>query len=276
MKQLKERGHPDAPPPMATDGDDASREAMVKTWGEVPPYGGLGRPPTEKQPGDGWHYLQVVKYREGGQVVRVEVKVIYGDETTLDLVGGHTSYVERTNLTSRQMNGRLVRKTLSFSKELEMLKASAAWEDAVYNLTRTVKTLRVEVNQPEVNEIRLDRIECDATDLDQIECDAIALNQPEFDRIELDEIESAQTEFNEIEIGEMDLNEADLNEVEPNQNELNQTESDQIENHQTEFKEVETKKQKLRYQQRSPAMAAGLTDHIWTIKELLMIVVAPT
>jgi len=91
MKQLKERGHPDAPPPMATDGDDASREAMVKTWGEVPPYGGLGRPPTEKQPGDGWHYLQVVKYREGGQVVRVEVKVIYGDETTLDLVGGHTS-----------------------------------------------------------------------------------------------------------------------------------------------------------------------------------------
>src|SRR5262245_46990330 len=83
-------------------------------------------------------------------------------------------------------------------------------------------------------------------------------------------------EFNEIEIGEMDLNEADLNEVEPNQNELNQTESDQIENHQTEFKEVEIKKQKLRYQQRSPAMAAGLTDHIWTIKELLMIVVAPT
>jgi hypothetical protein len=41
------------------------------------------------------------------------------------------------------MNGRLVRKTLSFSKEVEMLKASCAWEDWAYNLTRSVKTLRM-------------------------------------------------------------------------------------------------------------------------------------
>jgi hypothetical protein len=32
------------------------------------------------------------------------------------------------------MNGRLVRKTLGYSKELEMLRASSIWEDAVYNL----------------------------------------------------------------------------------------------------------------------------------------------
>jgi hypothetical protein len=43
------------------------------------------------------------------------------------------------------MNGRLVRKTLGFSKVLTMLDASCAWEDVVYNLTRSVKTLRVEV-----------------------------------------------------------------------------------------------------------------------------------
>ena len=49
-------------------------------------------------------------------MVQVEVEVIYGDETTLELIGANTSYVERTNLTSRQMNGRLVRKTLSFSR----------------------------------------------------------------------------------------------------------------------------------------------------------------
>jgi IS1 family transposase len=36
-------------------------------------------------------------------------------------MGGHTAYVERTHLTSRQMNRRLARKTLSFSKELELL-----------------------------------------------------------------------------------------------------------------------------------------------------------
>jgi len=45
------------------------------------------------------------------------------------------------------MNGRLVRKTLSFSKQQEMLKTSSVWEDLVYNLTRPVKTLRLEVNQ---------------------------------------------------------------------------------------------------------------------------------
>ena len=63
----------------------------------------------------------------------VKAKTIYGDEReVLELLGGTTSYVERTNLTSRHMNGRLVRKTLGYSKELKMLKASSIWEDAVY------------------------------------------------------------------------------------------------------------------------------------------------
>jgi len=182
MKQLQDRGHPGAPPPMATDGKGAYREAMVETWGQVPAPkpSGKGFVPEKKQPQPGWHYLQVVKRREGSRLVEVKIEVIYGDETTLSLVGAHTSYVERTNLTSRQMNGRLVRKTLSFSKEREMLKASSVWEDVAYNLTRAVRTLRREVS------------------------------------------------------GE-----------------------------------------RCRYQPCSPAMAAGLTDHIWTIKELLWTVVAP-
>lgn len=96
-------------------------------------------------------------------------------------MGEHTVYIERTHLASRQMNGRLVRKTLSYFKQVEMLEATSAWEDWVYNLTRPVKTLRVEVP----NGLR-------------------------------------------------------------------------------------------RWQPRSPAMVAGLTDHIWTIKELLLMVVAPT
>jgi hypothetical protein len=183
MAQIKERGHPDTPPAIATDGKGAYREAMVETWGKVPARkpSGKGLPPEKKQPQPGWHYLQVVKRREGGRVVEVNVEVIYGDKTTLDLVGANTSYVERTNLTSRHINGRLVRKTLSFSKELEMLKASSVWEDAVYNLTREVKTLRVEVEE-----------------------------------------------------------------------------------------------EGRRFEPRTPAMAAGLTDHIWSIKELLWTIVPPT
>lgn len=180
MEQIKERGHPAAPPAIATDGKGAYREAMVETWGEVPAYKGKGLPPSLKQPLEGWQYVQVVKHREGSRVTKVEAKVIYGDEKTLKFVGANTSYVERTNLTSRQMNGRLVRKTLSFSKELEMLKASSVWEDAAYNLTRLVRTLRVAVEE-----------------------------------------------------------------------------------------------KKRKYQQRSPAMTAGLTDHIWTVKELLWTVAPP-
>ena len=45
------------------------------------------------------------------------------------------------------MNGRLVRKTLGFSKKREMLEAACIWEDVVYNFARHVKTLRLEVNQ---------------------------------------------------------------------------------------------------------------------------------
>jgi hypothetical protein len=181
MEQLKARGHPDAPPPIATDGQGSYREAMVKTWGQVPEYSGQGRPPTRKRPQPGWQYLQVVKHRSGSRLTGITIKVVYGDpEEVCGLLGEHTAYIERTNLTSRQMNGRLVRKTLSYSKEREMLEASSAWEDWVYNLTRSVKTLRLEVN--------------DGT---------------------------------------------------------------------------------RRWQQRSPVMAAGLTDHIWTVKELLMTVVAP-
>jgi len=80
------------------------------------------------------------------------------------------------------MNGRLVRKTLSFSKELRFLKASSALEDAIYNFTRPVKTLRVEVANP---------------------------------------------------------------------------------------------RGQARWQQRTPAMAAGLTDHVWTVGELLTTVFVP-
>jgi hypothetical protein len=181
MDQLKSRGHPNKPPAIATDGKGSYREAMVETWGEVPDYAGQGRPPTNKQPQPDWNYVQVIKHRSGYRLTGITIKVIYGDpQKVLDLMGGHTAYIERTNLTSRQMNGRLVRKTLSFSKDLEMLEAACAWEDWVYNLARPVKTLRVEVN------------------------DGLR-----------------------------------------------------------------------RWQPRSPAMAAGLTDHIWTVKELLTTVVVP-
>jgi hypothetical protein len=149
MEQIKQHNPGENPPAIATDGKGAYREAMLETWGTVPEYSGQGRPPTAKKAGKDWKYLQVIKKREGGHLVSVTTKVIYGDtEEVKKTLGEHTAYVERTNLTSRQMNGRLVRKTLSFSKELRFLKAASALEDALYNFTRPLKTLRMKIENP--------------------------------------------------------------------------------------------------------------------------------
>lgn len=140
--QILKVTHPDTPPPMATDAKGCYREALVETWGKVPERRGVGRPPTRKQAQPGWHYLQVQKIRSGSRLAEVRVEVIYGDpEATLALLGGHTAYIERTNLTSRQMNGRVVRKTLSFSRQVGYLRAACRWEDAVYNWIRPCSSL---------------------------------------------------------------------------------------------------------------------------------------
>ena len=145
MQQLRARCCPSCPPATITDGKGAYREALVATWGQVPAYKGWGRPPELKKPQADWQYVKVVKQREGNRVVGVYATVVYGDpKTTLEALGGHTAYVERTNLTSRQMNARLVRKTLSYSKKAQYLDDASAWEDNVYNLCRPLKTLRQE------------------------------------------------------------------------------------------------------------------------------------
>ena len=46
------------------------------------------------------------------------------------------------------MNGRLIRKGLGFSKEFSTCRAAAGWEDAIYNLTRTHKSLRIDLTGP--------------------------------------------------------------------------------------------------------------------------------
>ena len=145
FETLKRRGPPDSPPPTVSDGWGGIDDAMVEVYGAVPEHSGVGRPPTRKQPQPGWQYLQVVKQRENGRVVGTELRVVFGDEEeVLALLGKSTAYIERTHLTMRMFNSRLVRKTLAFSKQLEMYRASATWEDLVYNLARPLKTLRLE------------------------------------------------------------------------------------------------------------------------------------
>jgi hypothetical protein len=147
FEKLKERGHPDAPPPTISDGWGGIASAMVAVYGQVPEYDGHGRPPTRKQPGDDWLYLQMVKqYDEHGHFAGSKLKAVYGElQELVELLGKSTAYIERDNLTSRIFNARQNRKTLAFSKNLENHRASAIWEDAYYNLIRHHKSLRLPV-----------------------------------------------------------------------------------------------------------------------------------
>ncbi len=146
--KLKLRGHPEAPPPLISDGWGGIKQALITVYGQVPAYKGRGRRPEKKRPVEGWQYVQMVKKRdERGRFLGTELRVIFGEEAAaLALLGRSTAYVERTHLQMRHQNSRLVRRSLCFSKTLSMHGAAASWEDVYYNLCHTVKTLRVEIN----------------------------------------------------------------------------------------------------------------------------------
>jgi hypothetical protein len=148
FQTLKRRGHPEGPPPTISDGWGGIDDAMTAVYGVVPEYGGRGRPPTRKRPGADWQYVQMVKQRdEHGRVHGVKMRVIFGSKAeVLALLGESTAYIERNHLTSRLFNGRQVRKTLAFSKDVEMNRAAAMWEDSYYNLVRPHKSLRLPVS----------------------------------------------------------------------------------------------------------------------------------
>lgn len=148
FQMLKRRGHPDGPPPTISDGWGGIDQAMIEVYGMVPEYGGRGRPPTRKKPGADWLYLQMVKqHDERGRFAGTKLKAVFGSlEEVAQLLGETTSYIERSNLTSRLFNGRQVRKTLAFSKDIDCHRAAATWEDLYYNLIKPHKSLRVRVH----------------------------------------------------------------------------------------------------------------------------------
>lgn len=149
VMSLLKHAHATAPPAMAADASGGYDEALIETWGEVPPYCGRGRRRNRrKRPVKGWKFMRVKKIRSGSRLLKVRTRVVYGDPGEVEkLLGRHTAYIERSHLTSRQMNRRVSRKTLAFSKRQELLKAACALEDAVYNWVRPHASLRRAVQE---------------------------------------------------------------------------------------------------------------------------------
>ena len=150
FRTLKRRGHRPFPPPFVSDGHGGIDEALITVYGKVPAYSGWGRPPRKKQAVDGWQYMQLVKQRDAyRRVTGLAAKVMHGTAAQVKKqLPMHLSYGERTHLTMRVFNSRLVRTGLAFSKSLAMHRAAAAWDDLYYNWVHTVKTLRVPAIEP--------------------------------------------------------------------------------------------------------------------------------
>jgi len=147
FRMLQRRGHPDRPPALISDGWGGIDEAMIEVFGKVPEQSGRGHPFVHKRAQPGWQYLQMVKHRDiHGRFLGIRLRVVFGEPAAvLQLLGKSTAYVERNQLTKRTFNSRLVRKTLAFSKSLQMHEAAAVWEDSFYNLMRFHKGLRQRV-----------------------------------------------------------------------------------------------------------------------------------
>lgn len=128
------------------------------TWHQPERQGHRGRYPAKRRiPLPNLVYAQVVKRRAKGQVVEVTRKIVFGDADELDaqLAASttsttiNTSFVERDNLTWRQHNRRLTRKTTGFSKALPWMEKQLWLALAYYHLCLPHNSLREELPTPE-------------------------------------------------------------------------------------------------------------------------------
>ena len=110
-------------PLFVTDGLKFYAEAILKKYGELiefPRTGLRGRPKKPKVvPREDLRYAQVIKNEEVGGSKKIVRKVIFGDNIEQNQIT--TSLLERQNLTFRQDNNRVSRKTIGFSKKTDWL-----------------------------------------------------------------------------------------------------------------------------------------------------------
>jgi len=137
------------------------RTALLQTYGQWirPPRNGKRGPfpkPRHVPPPE-LCYAQVVKRREKGRVVEVATQPVFGPPETIAALLAvsplsqtvNTSFVERENLTLRQGNRRLTRKTNGFSNELSWFEKQLWLSLAYYHLVLPHDSLKQPLAVPE-------------------------------------------------------------------------------------------------------------------------------
>ena len=128
-------------------------------WEQPIRQGTRGRHPyMRRTPHPDLLYAQVVKHRERGRVIAVTSKVVFGDPVVIQqrLAAStasttiNTSFVERENLTLRQHNRYLTRKTNAYSKELPWLEKQLWLSLAYYHFVLPHESLRIRLSEPEI------------------------------------------------------------------------------------------------------------------------------
>jgi len=131
-------------PLFVTDGLKFYKIALLRQYGKLQSFaqtGKRGRPKLSRIISDELlKYAQIIKQRAGRVLTRVEKRVIFGENIDPKMIS--TSYIERQNLTCRQDNNRISRKTIGFSKKEEELDCQMTLYFANFNFCRKHRSLK--------------------------------------------------------------------------------------------------------------------------------------
>ena len=118
--------------------------ALRKQYGKLQHFALTGKRGRPRSPilivDDLLKYAQVIKMRIEGRLKRVVKRIIFGENIDHKMIS--TSYIERQNLTFRQDNNRISRKTIGFSKKYAELRHQMTLYFANYNYCRKHRSLK--------------------------------------------------------------------------------------------------------------------------------------
>ncbi len=131
-------------PLFVTDGLKFYKKALLNQYHEIityPPTGKRGRPQSPKLIVNALlKYGQIIKERSGSCIKNIVKKIVFGTDINPKSIS--TSYIERQNLTLRQDNNRISRKTIGFSKETEELDNQMTLYIAYFNFCKIHRSLK--------------------------------------------------------------------------------------------------------------------------------------